>query len=270
MEKKCWICGNCANSNEHKFKASTIKKMFGKQFAFPIIFKTDNKERELQGPNSKLLKFNRNICVTCNNDLTQKHDQAFDKLISKIINQHEYIENDSPYKVSNFYNENWKGNYENLFKYFAKIIGCRLSENGFSDRTKNLSLFIRGEIENTFISLTFESKQGTKLLLDATRTDEFFQTISNGESCQFITEDYNEFFHGWTSVDWFTIHWVYSVNKTFDKKKIYSANNYVKIIPFNIERRSENIHPLDWFEYSHFNTEPLRKTFILNLINQYQ
>ena len=157
-----------------------------------------------------------------------QHDQAFEELISTIIHQYKDIENDSPYKVSKFYKENWKWNYANLFKYFAKIIGCRLNENGFSDKTENLSRFIMGEIENTFIALTFEAKQGTKLILDASRTNEFSQTSFNGESCQFLTEDYQEFFHGWTSDNWFTIHWVYSVEKTFDKKKIYSANNYIK------------------------------------------
>jgi hypothetical protein len=270
MEEKCWICGNIANSNEHKFKASRIKKMFGKQFAVPLIFKTENKEREIQGPNSKLLKFTRNICVTCNNVRTQGHDQAFEKLISSIIQQYENIEDESPFRVSKFYNENWEWNYENLLKYFAKIIGCRLSENGFLDKTETLSRYIKGEIENTFILLTFEAKQGTKLLLDATRNDEFSKTSFNGESCHYITEDFQEFFHGWTSVNWFTVHWVYSVDKTFDKQKIYSANNYVKLIPLNVQGRNENIHPLDWFEISHINTQSLRKEFILNLINEYQ
>ena len=29
---KCWICGDIANSKEHKFKASDIKKALGKKF----------------------------------------------------------------------------------------------------------------------------------------------------------------------------------------------------------------------------------------------
>lgn len=28
----CWICGEFANSKEHKFKASDIKKALGKKF----------------------------------------------------------------------------------------------------------------------------------------------------------------------------------------------------------------------------------------------
>ena len=31
MEEKCWICGELADSKEHKFKASDIKKAFGKE-----------------------------------------------------------------------------------------------------------------------------------------------------------------------------------------------------------------------------------------------
>jgi hypothetical protein len=60
------------------------------------------------------------------------------------------------------------------------------------------------------------------------------------------------------------------VEKTFDKKKIYSANNYIKLIPFSVEGKNDNIHPLDWFEFPHFYNETLRKRYILNLINEYQ
>ncbi len=270
MEGKCWICEDSANSNEHKFKASGIKKMFGKQFSVPMIFKTGEKEKKLQGPNSQLLKFSRNICRTCNNELTQEHDKAFDSLISTVLEQYDYIYNDNQFSVETFYSEKWEINYLNLFKYFAKIIGCRLNENGFSEKTENLSRFIKGEIDNMFISLSFEAKQGTKLLLQATQTNESSQTIFNGETCQYITDELEEYFHGWTSVNWFTIHWVYSVDSVFDKQKLFSTNNWVKLIPFSVEGRNENIHPLDWFEYSHINTETLRKEYILNLINEYR
>lgn len=270
MEDKCWICGNIANSNEHKFKASAIKSMFGKQFSVPLVYKSGEKAIKLQGPNSQLLKFSRSICRVCNNEFTQEHDKAFDVLISKVLNQYEFIEKHFPFKVENFYYENWEQNYLNLFKYFAKIIGCRLQENGFSEKTEKLSKFIKGEIENTFVSLNFEAKEGIKLWLQATKTAECSQTIFNGETCQYITDEGEEYFHGWVSLNWFTVHWLYSVDSHFDKDKIFSSNNWVKLIPFSVEGRNENIHPLDWFESSHFSTERLRKEYIIRLINEYK
>lgn len=67
----CWICGkHLANSGEHKFKSSLLKKMHGKQFMSQIIYSNDKKELKLEGPNSKKVKFPKVICETCNNSVT--------------------------------------------------------------------------------------------------------------------------------------------------------------------------------------------------------
>ena len=83
----CWICNNEANSGEHKFKASDIKRFHGKTFNEPMIIKLDGKDFPLQGPNSSLAKYTQRICQVCNNNLTSSHDKAYDAFIKGITDK---------------------------------------------------------------------------------------------------------------------------------------------------------------------------------------
>jgi len=128
----CWMCGNIADSKEHKIKKSLLKNIFSEEF--------ENKsmrhikygiETKLPGPNSDKIKFKKVICKKCNNEKTQNHDKAFDIFINYLINNHENINKNRIINFEKIYGDEFPKEQLNLYKYFVKIFGCDLRENDF-------------------------------------------------------------------------------------------------------------------------------------------
>jgi hypothetical protein len=166
----CWICGSIADSEEHKFKSSLIKDLYGKKFNDALIFKIcshdieESTDKILQGPNSKLLKYQKSICKECNNSKTQKHDIEFDVFIKYCIKEYDKDLILKIIDLKKIYPLETDNHLNDLYKYFAKIIGCRLFECGHSKKLNLLTQFINVQIENNFLVLKFETKEDTKII----------------------------------------------------------------------------------------------------------
>jgi hypothetical protein len=130
---KCWICGSPAKpSREHKFKASDIRRHFGKGDLY--VGSSDDgypSGKIAQGVDSTHLKFENPICERCNSSVTQESDSAYDRFIAQ-------MEYDGP-DVKEIYRifsdpRFCKGPklqiYIPLYRYFAKLLGCQLAEIG--------------------------------------------------------------------------------------------------------------------------------------------
>ncbi len=129
----CWMCGNIANSKEHKIKKSLLKKIFSEDFENKnMIHIKYGVESKLPGPNSDKIKFKKVICEKCNNDKTQNHDKAFDIFINYLIDNTKYINKKRMLNFEKIYGDDFVKEQLNLYKYFVKIIGCDLSENDFN------------------------------------------------------------------------------------------------------------------------------------------
>ena len=85
-------------------------------------------ERRLaQGINSAHLKYQNPICERCNTYVTQESDLAYDRFVVRV--EREGATRESAYKV--FSDSPFcKGSslYIPLFRYFAKLLGCHLSD----------------------------------------------------------------------------------------------------------------------------------------------
>jgi hypothetical protein len=83
---KCWICGSPAKpSREHKFKASDIRRHFGKGDLY--VGSSDDgypSGKIAQGVDSTHLKFENPICERCNSSVTQESDSAYDRFIAQM------------------------------------------------------------------------------------------------------------------------------------------------------------------------------------------
>ena len=92
MSSFCWICGNIADSGEHRIKQSDMKILFGSNIKNELLLFTDeDKVIPLQSQNSKLLK-TKVLCKKCNNTETQPYDKAYEKFIQYIaLNKEEII-----------------------------------------------------------------------------------------------------------------------------------------------------------------------------------
>ena len=63
---KCWICGNPANSEEHKFKSSLLRRKFGKKYKGEnqLLYFCGDDEFPVESYKSKELKLYAKIVIT--------------------------------------------------------------------------------------------------------------------------------------------------------------------------------------------------------------
>jgi 5-methylcytosine-specific restriction endonuclease McrA len=96
---KCWICGNDADSGEHRIKKSDLITLHGKgpyKAGNSLVMIKDGKQIPIQGPNSKYLKYTQNLCEECNNSTTQKYDIAYSKFVTHLnTNENEILKKSS-------------------------------------------------------------------------------------------------------------------------------------------------------------------------------
>lgn len=139
----CWICGNPADSGEHKIKKSLLIKTLGRGpyiGANAISHIKDGKEEILQGPKSDRLKFMNTICAECNNKRTQRFDLAYDRFFNFFYENKEEIIKFRVIDFAKVYGDDWEIEQRRLFKYFVKLFGCDLAESNMliPDDLRNL------------------------------------------------------------------------------------------------------------------------------------
>ena len=130
----CWICGAPADSGEHIFKARDLKRIFDKYGyapeALPLHISV-NGERKLLGPKSDRMKYPRVICQRCNNDRTSKFDSAYDKLTDWFM-AHQADFTIAQMDFFDVFGADYAPHVEDLRRYFAKNLGCRIVAGGGS------------------------------------------------------------------------------------------------------------------------------------------
>lgn len=131
LQNQCWMCASAIKlTREHKIKATDIRRQFGSE---PLVIGTYGdviqNARSLQSPNSKRLKFSATICEECNTSRTQPADRSYDLFMSYVETfAKRNIHPNSIFEQSDFRRDSH--NYINLFRYFAKLIGCHIAELG--------------------------------------------------------------------------------------------------------------------------------------------
>ncbi|HED38434.1 MAG TPA: hypothetical protein ENI76_09370 [Ignavibacteria bacterium] len=131
----CWICGGKAETGEHRNKKTDIELIFGKgSYKENRIIKREfgSEQKEIiQGPKSDALKYEHNLCQSCNGAKTQPFDRAYEAFMNHIKDNFDEIKSSKIINCSNIYgNKNRKSHQEHLFKYFIKSLGCRIDSIG--------------------------------------------------------------------------------------------------------------------------------------------
>jgi hypothetical protein len=180
----CWWCGNKSGSGEHKFKRPDLIREFKEFFKVGDVVKTmgdfDLDSAQLvQGPNSDLVKFEKNIfCQNCNNRRSQQMDSAYDKFVEYVKKEENIIFNTHSIDLIEIYGNSYKSDFKNLLRYYTKNICCRLAE---------LDIFIAPEII-AFLDKKVELPSVLGLQFEI-RTDwvEFYKHLKNiGEDYGFV------------------------------------------------------------------------------------
>jgi hypothetical protein len=126
----CWICNADASSSEHRAKASDVRQVFGEVSEKSPLFTTNDygKPQVVKSISAARFKFNKPICARCNNQRTQPHDRAWEKLSRyidsghkqgkwlKIIRLDDLTEYPSEFMLD-------------IHLYFTKLFGCQINDS---------------------------------------------------------------------------------------------------------------------------------------------
>lgn len=85
--------------------------------------------REAQGPKSNAFKFNPTLCRRCNGDRSQPFDRACDAFMNHVEANRQQIANLRRIDLRDVYGSTWRGEAENLARYYVKHIGCRIADD---------------------------------------------------------------------------------------------------------------------------------------------
>ena len=136
---KCWWCGAVADSAEHRIKKSDIISQFGKgpyQKDDQVVVGNSTGLRKINGPKSKEIKFRKNLCQNCNNNVSQEFDLSYQYFTEYLINNENHILETNELNWSHIYGDQWQHKKENLLRYYVKHVCCRLSDHNIKISSK--------------------------------------------------------------------------------------------------------------------------------------
>lgn len=126
IEQRCWICGSKKNlTGEHQLKKSILKNELRNG---PVYLSTDKqRNRKIQGFNSDKLKSDAKLCAYCNNQRTQPHDLAYDRLCSFL--KLKQIQTNERIDLKEIFPDTIHASMLNVHLYFIKKFGCEIIAN---------------------------------------------------------------------------------------------------------------------------------------------
>ncbi len=258
---KCWICGEKANSEEHKFKASDIKRNYGKKFEAYYISETP---KSIKSYKDKNLKFTKVICQNCNNNLTRPHDDAYDNFVKYCETNFNKLNDLKLIDFKEIYGDDWKDQKINLFRYFAKQAGCKIVTSDFPSNTEELANFIKGSEQIESLTLKFELKVFVKDIHEYFNKTHKYVHLFNGPTLYFGKNENELNFGGWLSYNWITTNWVYSKSIS-SKKRINFQKQYEKLYIKDVDNYQESFknckNPqsiITYIEYGKLNSQEKR------------
>jgi hypothetical protein len=170
MINKCWICeANDAETGEHVIMKSACERLMGKLKNGEKVFFSHiqgKKNIPIGSFKNDQLKFNKSICKTCNNVLTQPYDTEFLKFIDKIIESKSLIISRNRLSLTSL-------DQTKLALHFIKIFGCLLIDNrvniNSTDYERIRCSILEGKVLTNKINLSVHRHLG-KLALMSTPT----------------------------------------------------------------------------------------------------
>ncbi|WP_411726456.1 hypothetical protein [Methyloglobulus sp.] len=170
---ECWWCGSTDNSREHKYKRTDIVRLFGHSWfkaQNALLRFVEGNERVVQGPKSKELVFESNLCKKCNGTRSQPFDRAYDKFIEYIHFNSSIIIATKQLQFSSIFQSAWQNQRDNVIKYYVKHICCRLAQAGVLIDPKALS-YLNGNSYISCLEMDFQIREDI-VAMEAKLTDE--------------------------------------------------------------------------------------------------
>lgn len=123
----CWICGDPADSGEHKAKKTDLKDEFGPVTQSQPLFLNDatNKNRAVGSLKSDYLKWPKTMCRQCNGTRTQPYDTAWECLSRQLRNR-PGLKLGKVVRANRIFQYDSRRSLLDVHLYFVKAFGCAL------------------------------------------------------------------------------------------------------------------------------------------------
>lgn len=155
-EQKCWICGNLADSREHKVKRSHLKVVFG-DFTEEnkVHYRSAQEKLFIHRLDHFLVLFQKVICQDCNNRRTQESDKAWERLVKYFHTQCWEAKKGDFLKLRQPFPNKTAVTMLKVHLYFVKLLGCAIAEQGIPIPLQSFSDAIMNGEPHSSIYLTF-------------------------------------------------------------------------------------------------------------------
>lgn len=129
---RCWWCGDVATTEEHRIKASTLRRVGRSDDGITVPGNVFKKSSDYEGPLRTIkrgaqVRWGKNMCANCNNSKSQPFDRAYDGFEVFLVTNFEMIAGWTHLDWQAVYGEEWQVGARNLARYFAKQLGCMLA-----------------------------------------------------------------------------------------------------------------------------------------------
>jgi hypothetical protein len=129
----CWICGQPSDTSEHRIKKSDLVQQYGTgpyRGTETLMHFKAGRVSKVQGPDSALVKYRKDLCGQCNSAFTKPFDLAYEQFIAWTMTNDEEVLRHRVIDFEPVFGHEWENKQRDLFKFFAKCFGCRLTEAG--------------------------------------------------------------------------------------------------------------------------------------------
>lgn len=192
----CWICGEKADSGEHRTKKSDLGMVFQDvSVDSPIYTKTEyGKFVKISSLDSDRFKFRAKICQHCNSTRTQPFDKAWEKLSEHLQFHTDLLRERDRLSLHKVFPGSTKKSLLYVHLFFLKIFGCLIIEHDVPIPIRVFSDAILNQTEHPqiYIGVGYLQKKREKNIVQISP----IETVKNNEdglthfvSWQYLVKD---------------------------------------------------------------------------------
>jgi len=149
----CWICGNVADSREHRIKASDIALHIGSVSPENPLFMRGNNfiQKRIHSKRSRLFQYKKTICSDCNSNRTQRYDKSWETLSKYFYEKDSYLKRVNRWSPARVFRGCSVRKMKEVQLFFIKNFGCFCVDQAVPLDLKNLAQsLINGEPNRNF------------------------------------------------------------------------------------------------------------------------
>jgi hypothetical protein len=156
----CWICGESADSGEHRIKASDLRHYFGEISPRSPVFLHSDTHRNIpiHSSRSDKLKTSKVLCRRCNDTRTAAYDNAWDILRHELTQKWGVLKKTRRFKLQSAFPSAVSRQSINFHLFFVKLFGCRIADEKLPIELSEFSRSIMDDRPHPNVYLSFNMR----------------------------------------------------------------------------------------------------------------